>query len=323
MGRIAIRNIAEAVWDRLVALAERHDRSVEGEARFAIHNWVEIHEKADSARLRRHEIAERLNFALSESNRARKPSTLRPSHIAHAIGETHGEPTQAWFSGEEEASFEQLAAIARFIGVDTAWLQHGDGTPFTVEYARVPRDPSKALQWFRSPNAHGSPTREVHLIRSEGKDGALYLLKEFEDKSSVFYTTPYCISEEVGGGGRGQIIDLSTTFHLLYEYHCRPGAEFRVIGHVLSQQRCTAMASGENHPRAELGDHSRSTWWEDWWDPKVAPKDDSLPGYWPGYHSFHRLIQAAIEADKALVEAHAQIRSGKHVAFQKTATVGA
>lgn len=112
-GKIAIRNIPSEVWAGLESLAAQNDRSTEAEARHALRNWVEPRLQKQERSARRTEVSARLRDLLEQFNAARVGSAIRPSHIAHEIGEQHAEPVEQWFTGELEPSFKQLEAVAQ------------------------------------------------------------------------------------------------------------------------------------------------------------------------------------------------------------------
>src|SRR5690242_15131596 len=102
--RLTIRAIPTQVASALTALATRHDRSIESEARFALRSWAEPMLRADERSARLVEVSGRLRELLDQVNEARSASPLRPSHIAFGIGESHAEPAEKWFTGELEPS---------------------------------------------------------------------------------------------------------------------------------------------------------------------------------------------------------------------------
>lgn len=126
--RLTIRSVPDDVMTGLAVLAERNGRSLEGEGRFALLGAAYPYLMEVERSKRRQEIAARLQTSLGAANCERCTANLpplKPSHLAEAIGETHAEPVEQWFSGEAEPSFTQVKLLAVQLDVDPAWLQHG------------------------------------------------------------------------------------------------------------------------------------------------------------------------------------------------------
>lgn len=80
--KISLRNIPMHVFQALESMADSHDRSIEAEARQAIHAWVEPMSVKEERSARRQEVAERLSRLLQLINADCHSHKFRPSHVA-------------------------------------------------------------------------------------------------------------------------------------------------------------------------------------------------------------------------------------------------
>lgn len=308
--KISVRNIPNQIFQALEALAERHDRSTEAEVRQAIRAWVNPLLVGEARNARRQAVAGRLNRMLQQVNSDRPGAKLLPSHIAEEIGEERAEEVEAWFLGETEPSFPQLVAIARLLGVDSDWLKHGDKALYPPHHQRLSENPLEAvrwlLQWDTEPNGEKSKLEALHLIRTNDQTGSLYLVKESNRGHFVVYETGIHVSEEIGSGGEAMLAALFVTLELLYKRYSTFGESAMVLGYLLPPDDVAQLTSGNTNPGAVLREGTRSTWWEDIWDNKMASKHS----YWSGWYSLHERIGRVIATRKNLNEIRAQIHSG-------------
>lgn len=121
-----VRKIPDDVFRELRKKADMNYRSTEAEARQALQAWVAPHLIQESRNTRRKALANRLNMMLTQFNAGRDGSDLKPSHIAELIGEERAEHVEDWFLGIQEPDYSHLTKIANLLGVDPAWLKHGD-----------------------------------------------------------------------------------------------------------------------------------------------------------------------------------------------------
>jgi antitoxin FitA len=307
--KIAIRNIPSSIFRALESFAELHDRSTEAEARQALKAWVEPALVQESRNTRRKEVAERLNRMLTQVNSGRRGSKLAASHIAEAIKEERAEDVEDWFLGNKEPSFSQLSAIANLLGVDADWLKHGDKALFPPEFMRLSENPFEAVEWLLAwPTTSANPQEKLsvlHLIRADNPTGSLYIVKESDKGHFRTYYTTIHVSEEIGAGGEAALAALFVTLELLYKRYTSLGG-LMVLGYLLPADDVTQLTSGNTHPGSLLNDRSRSMWWEDIWDHKMAPKHT----YWTGWKSLYERIERVISARNHLNELRTKIREG-------------
>jgi antitoxin FitA len=211
---------------------------------------------------------------------------LRPSHIALGIGENHAGPVEKWFTGELEPSFNQLAAVAEYLGGVPQWLQHGDGHPFPVEYARLPEDPAEGVKWLLD-FKDGEPVDHLRFVRSGSKEGSLAIVKQHRPHHCKIYHTPYHISEEIGAGGEGSLSWLTLIFNLLYNCYTsnqRSPSGLVITSYIVPQTDFDILISGRAHPMTVLRGIHQQPWWEDIWDADQFRKEQSIV-YWPGWRA--------------------------------------
>ncbi len=308
-GKISIRNIPQQIWIALEALADKHDRSTEAEARYALRAWVEPSLLELDRSTRRAEVSGRLRSVLEQVNTARTGSALRPSHLAQAIGEDRAEVVEDWFTGRAEPSFSQLAATATYFGVVTEWLQHGDAQMFPLSHHhRVPEDATAAFDWLLSwdeENLNAKVTA-LHLAREASTTGGLIVIKENGEGHCKTFPTQYHVSEEIGSGGETALAHLWVTLELLYKHPSRSATT--VKSYLLAPNDFDALRKGNTHPLAVLNRAQHATWWEDIWDKTMYPKQK----YWSGWLSVCEGIGRAVASRPRLVEELDKIRRGEH-----------
>lgn len=307
--KLSVRNIPEHIFRALEALADRHDRSTEGEARQAISAWVEPALVEQTRSTRRQELADRLNRMLKQVNMSRRPPLLI-SQIAEQIGEEHGESTENWFLGEEEPSFKQLASLAAVLGVDPDWLKHGDKRLYPVECYRLPENPFAAVDWLLSwtlpeRGVDGQALKTLHLVRNDNSTGNLYIVKESAAGHYVTYTTPIHVSEEIGAGGESSLAALFVTLQLLYKRYTSR-SQLTVLGYQMRSDDVDQLISGSTNPGSLLTDRARSCWWEDIWDSEMVSKHE----YWPGWRVLCARIEGVISHRRYLNDIRMQISKG-------------
>ncbi|MFM0729327.1 hypothetical protein PQQ52_02370 [Paraburkholderia sediminicola] len=319
LGKMAVRSIPPEVLSGLETLAAQHDRSVEAEARFALRSWVEPLMQRHVRSARRAEVAARLTDLLDQVNKAHHGRSIKPSHIAQAIGEDYAEHVENWFTGEAEPSFGQLEAVACYLGAVPAWLQHGDRCKFPVDTYRLSDDPAEATQWLLDIGSD-KPVQFLHIVRQNNEAGQLTIVKQYEDWHCTTWSTPIHVSEEIGAGGERALAALSVTLELLYKYYCRPSstrAAVKVIkSYLLEPSGYKALLNGNAHPLMILRDASERPWWEDIWDVDQF-RDHS--NYWPGWRQLCERIYRAVGHMSGLAQQRELIKRGQHPLLQPTA----
>lgn len=312
-GKIAIRNIPEIIWAGLESLAAQHDRSVEAEARYALRAWVEPLTQREERNARRIEVSARLRDLLEKINKLRH-RPLKPSHIAQAIGENKAEETEDWFIGKKEPSFKQLEAIADYLGAEKDWLQHGDRHMFPVDYSRIPEGAAEGVKWLLNLGEDEEKLSHLHIVREEGETGSLIIVKQYSEWRCKTFTTPYHVSEVIGGGGESSLAHLSVVFQMLYKYYTSslcPKGLLVINSYILPQDEAKALREGNTHPLTILRNEPALPWWEDFWDVSQFRKSDGND-YWEGWKKFCERIYRAVESKPHLHEERRLIKSGSH-----------
>lgn len=314
--KLTIRNIPTIIYQTLEALAQKHDRSLEAEARQALKAWAEPSLIEEERNSRRSVVAERLQRAFGQINAPYSTPKLRPSHVAQRIGEERAGDVEDWFLGEQEPTFNQLEAVAMEFGVRPEWLQHGDGSIYPVEHTRTPEDPRAAVQWLVSwePTEEALKRRKVnwaaddvvalYLVRSLDKEGSFAIVKESRAERFVIYRTPIHISEVIGAGGEAALAYLFITLEALYKTYTK-NTSFYVTGCLINPEEFTHLINGNSNPKALLGD-KKSTWWEDIWDKSMSHKNE----YWSGWKSLTNRIQRVVAENETFVKVRESVAKG-------------
>lgn len=307
--RIAIRNIPNAVWEALTALAKEHERSTEAEARFAIASWITQHNQEKTMKITQNqrciEVSNRLNEVLAQVNRVMYGRPFKPSLIAEKMGETKASDLEAWFSGESEPTFAQLEKVAEFLGCESEYLKHGQKQIFPVAYQRIPEIPAEAVKWLLDLR-EDKKVQHLHLLRCADETGSLVIVKQYEKWVCKNYTTPYHVSEKIGGGGEAALAHLSVTLELLYKYYAKN--EILVTSYLVESESFDRLCSGIQHPLNVLKvGGQQSTWWEDFWDVDFFKSNQ----YWPGWQSLCERINRVVEYKESLLAQRTRIRNGE------------
>jgi len=309
--KLSLRNLPQEIFNALEALATRHDRSTEAEARQAIRAWVEPTIVQGERNARRQEVAERLTRLLEQVNYDMRTNKLRPSHVAQRIGESTAEGVEDWFLGLKEPTFTQLQNIADLFGVRAEWLQHGDGAIYPVQLHRLSEDPATAVNWLTKWDTEehegGDQLKTLHLIRSTSDQGELYVVKASTGGRYRIFYTPTHVSEHIGAGGEAMLRSLFVTLELLYKRYTAIGAPYSVKSHLVKPADITNLTNGNTNPSAILLDRTDSMWWEDCWDAEMFKSHE----YWPGWRALSERIDRVIGLDKHLASIRDQIRKGE------------
>lgn len=87
MKKFQVRNFPDDAYFALEQLANENQRSVEGEARYALLKWIAPPEQVYSGEeLYRQEVSGRLNTVLRKTNQFRNYKPLVPSNVAVELG---------------------------------------------------------------------------------------------------------------------------------------------------------------------------------------------------------------------------------------------
>jgi hypothetical protein len=248
------------------------------------------------------EIPTRLNRLLEQVNTDRHDK-IRPSHVAQMLGEAHAVEVEDWFLGKRIPTFDKLLAISELFGVETKWLQHGDGHIYPVESERLPRNPFEASNRLLNWDDDKDKLEELHFIRAMDDAGSLYIIKKSRREHFRIYYTPIHVSEMIGASGQADLMSLFLTLELIYKRYTRSEFDVHVVGHQLTREDISILTTGNTNPAVFLN-KARSTWWEDIWDRKMNGND-----YWLGYHPLRDRIERCIASDAHLAKWRENIRS--------------
>lgn len=289
-GRLTIRSIPDEVLTGLETLATRHDRPLEGEARFALRSWVESLLLKQERSMRRAEVSARLRELLQAVNSTRQSPFLKPSHIAEKIGESHVEDVERWFAGESEPSLTQLSAVAEYLGGVSAWLRHGDEQPFPVQHQRIPEDPAEAVEWLLDVQNGTPEVMHLHLVRCTDETGQLAVVKQYKEWRCSTHITPCHVSAENGSTGWRTLASLTLTLRLLYETNAKSISS--VYSYLMDRDSFMKLSRGRTHPLVLIDKATRTPWWEDLWDAEPRSRKRE---YWPGWQGLCEDIAANVE----------------------------
>ncbi len=127
---VSIRGIAPDVMELMTTLAEKNGRSVEGEFRHAVMQYVEPIRLQMEINACRTGLGSRLHSAHRTFLEKHPEHNEKLSYLAQAIGEEKAGPLEAWFDGVGGAPFSTLEKLAGYLGCSSPWLIHGDGEMF-------------------------------------------------------------------------------------------------------------------------------------------------------------------------------------------------
>lgn len=295
-GKVTVRNLPAEVISALGRLAEQHDRSLEAEARQAIRAWVQPQIEGEKRTSRAVSVGQRLRYLQNEIGELRASRAATPSRLAEALGWSHAEKIESWFAGDEEPSFAELTQIADLVGCQKDWLVHGEGDPYSPVYTRIPEDAFAGPDWLLTPSEAGEKPK-IYLVRSRSKAGEFAFVKRFSDWSAQAFSTPYHISDVIGGGGESSLASLSLVLQGLYKrWTGRDSDDVWVEGYLVDESSYSSLLAGKRHPMSILQQEAKSCWWEDFWDENQFRKQD----YWPGWKGITEHIFRVVEGRPSL-----------------------
>lgn len=305
--KILIRSISDVIWQGLEFLAGKNERSVESEARFAIKRYVEAQMQKDERSSRLIEVSVRLNEALGQVNSFKRGGVIKPSKIAEAIGEQRAEDAENWFTGLKEPSFQQLEAIADYLGCGPNFLKHGDGELYPTQYCRIPEDAGEGIKWLLDPDGH-KEVIGLHFLRSADETGSLLVVKQYDETKCKVFTTPYHISEHIGNGGETALKHLSVMFELLYKIYPNMPV-MNIKSYLVNNEDLRPIFEGKTHPLFVIQNEAKEQpWWEDIWDFAQVQKSN----YWPGWKELCARINRIVEMSPRVLKERESIRDNSH-----------
>ncbi|WP_187979850.1 helix-turn-helix domain-containing protein [Pseudomonas oryzihabitans] len=304
-GKLNIRSLPHEVLAALADLAARNDRSLEAEARHALKAWVRPTESTRQESTRLGQISERLEFLARNIEKACPFKVASPSRIAEALGLTHAVPVEQWFRGHAEASFDELANIAKLMGCHSQWLIHGEGAPYSSTYVRIPEHVISGTEFLFLPNDDGLRPN-LHLVRSKEETGGFLFVRQYSDWDYQVFHTPYHVSDVIGAGGEASLAALSLILKGVYRaWTQRQNSQVEVLGYLARKEVFDALMEGSSHPASILKSAERSCWWEDFWDADQYEKSN----YWEGWRSITQRIGSVVNGNSRFYDQHAELAS--------------
>lgn len=259
-------------------------------------------------------IASRLNECLKMTNEI-SHSKLTPSKVAEIMGENSAHQFSNYFAGTEQPSFFELDNFARFFGVNSEWLKHGNLPKFKVEYDRLSTRPEEAVKEIlniplyspveiepedQKENNPFAPVRpkDIYLVRNDSKAGEFLIVRKYNEWVVDVLKTPIHVSDVIGAGGESMLKSLFVTLKFLYELYTNSRLENCVFvkGFIVSDSEFNDLCEGVLHPLDILKYCSNNTWWEDIWDEKMSVNNS----YWDGFRKISSHIQRCVNDDKYL-----------------------
>lgn len=209
MKKIQIRNLTDDVFERMEQSAAVNERSLEGEARFALrrHYFPDAALPETSMRDRwRQETGARLAWLFDrlrddEALGYREP--VDTARIARLSGEASPATLLECLDGRDDLSFALADRLAAAFDADAGWMLSGRGTPFPVENI------GNAYHAFFQPE--GTTGRfEVELMRiAAGRSaGTLFCLRRDVETGHFrlgVVTEAFVLAPGMGGGGHGNL----------------------------------------------------------------------------------------------------------------------
>jgi len=314
-GKLNIRSLPLQVLSALSDLAARNDRSLEAEARHALKEWVKPVVAAEIESTRLSQLSNRLQSLAKDLEIARPSKPCTPSRMAEALGMTHAVPVEQWFLGQTEPSFADLSSIARVTGCHIDWLSHGEGTPFSSKYERIPEHAIFGTEFLLTPREDGLRPY-LHLVRSKDRTGSFLFVRQYSDWDYRVFNTPYHVSEVIGAGGESSLAALSLVLKGVYRALTQHNPGFEVFGYLMEKDEFAKLIEGARHPAILLKSAEESCWWEDFWDASQFDKQD----YWEGWNSITRHIYKVVEDSPHLREQKATLAAHRFE-FSKQAPI--
>ncbi|AVB17715.1 MULTISPECIES: FitA-like ribbon-helix-helix domain-containing protein [Pseudomonas syringae group] len=310
-GKINIRNLSADVLRALNVLAEQHDRSLEAEARQALRAWVQPQIENEIRTTRAAAIGQRLRYLQEEIDRARYGgSPASPSRVAEALAWPRAQSVEDWFAGESEPTFEELSQLSDLFGCSRSWLLHGEGTPYSAIYQRIPENAFAGADFLLASSEAGVQPR-LYLLRSKSKAGEFCYVRSYSDWHAQTFSTPYHISDVIGSGGEASLAALSLVFESLYRRWTRGDAtDTSIQAFLVDDADFSSLLAGKRHPLSIIRDQDKSCWWEDFWDAAQSSKQN----YWPGWASITAHIQSVVDGRPSLKAQREKLRGNPQYA---------
>lgn len=253
-------------WDRLHSLfmattrEELEDKErKEDEELFSNMPWRQV-------------VRVRLISALGELKQVPGYSHYTPSLLAEKAGFDSPVDVLAAFEGDKDLSFDQLDRLAYQLGVNPAYLKHGEPSLYPIgREVRLPGIVSEAIDALFEPEpSTGALVKRLHFFRANNDRGCLVIVRIFTTDGFDVWQTPYVLSDQIGNTGeRDQVFlcELLESLYARYTAHDLPAAPGLIIRSFLADPALLGGQIGfQCHPLRWSRVSLESAWWEDLWD---------------------------------------------------------
>ncbi|OOF43922.1 hypothetical protein BKK51_10280 [Rodentibacter trehalosifermentans] len=302
---INVRGLEPSIIEEFQALAQKNDRSMEGEARVAIRHWCNENtpERTSINEENKYGIAllQRLNSALAMVNRI-PHRALSYSLIAEKLGHSTPSLVQKWFDGRVIPTFDELAHLASLFGCNVRWLQHGIGSPYSVHFYHIRRQsPLSFAKEFLNTTLDGNPVFRLHIILNESS-GYVYIIQEFENSNIcyTYFSSDFYLKGDYGSDG----LNNTARFVLMLLAFDRLDSKVNIKGYTIKDTLATPFFRDcEKHPLLFMLEARESPWNEDIIDVNYPMS------YWEGYKPLQQKLHNCINKDTLLSKFKSEIKS--------------
>lgn len=295
-----IRGLNENTLIQLQSLAMSNERSLEGEARYAIQQWCKLNPVGEiSLDIKPSlEILERFKISLDNVSKLGK-STLTYSQLAEKL-KISIRDMDAWLSGRIDIPFDSLDELSVFLGCDPQWLKHGIGNPYKFYFYDISKQsPLDFALDFLNTKLDGVRLSKLHIVFNEDT-GYVYIIQEFDKENLcyVYLSSSFYLKGEYGSSE----LDNSARFVLFLLALDKIESNVIIKGYTIknnvSEQFFTA---AQCHPLLFRSYAKESLWNED-------IIDENYPiSYWDGYKELQFKIHQHIRNSELLKKYHKEI----------------
>lgn len=221
MARLSIRDFPDDLHQQLVRAANKHERSLEGETRYALARYIEsLHQPQPEPAPRRETWQRQTGKRLEQLfDRLREDDVFAwgerhdVPHLAQALGEVSPAPLMDIIDGRLALSFEMAEKLAKRFSCSTSWLLNGAGSMFP--YPEIGGSYSEFIE-----PAKGVLPITIKLVRicqekaadgSSGRhDGTLLIFRIKDGDAHIeagYSSTRFYLGDGMGAGGQGNLKD--------------------------------------------------------------------------------------------------------------------
>ncbi|TXM33914.1 hypothetical protein [Vibrio parahaemolyticus] len=204
------------------------------------------------------QIAIRFGKALELMNEGREYSKITIAQLAQVMKLHKVSELERVFQGKEEPTFEFVDHFSSTFGVNRNWLLEGKYSPFSNNDQTMSEP-----HWYLDEIKQTNPLR-VFFVREDSRKARTFLLLKIDDfKYKILHQT-WHISDEVGAGGRRQLVSF---YELVKSLRDKEGYGSKCGGLTLNCDDFSRLLSGDVYPGAfvEVG-YREDPWWDDFTD---------------------------------------------------------